>query len=75
MILSRHRARSGRASRRRAAVTRGGSRPVDETWLGVPAGDLLPGSRNPSSRKPHSHSLRFVWGRAENQCAASSALT
>jgi len=25
-----------------------------ETWLGVPAGDLLPGSPNPSSRKPHS---------------------
>lgn len=25
-----------------------------ETWLGVPAGDLLPGSPNPSRRKPHS---------------------
>jgi hypothetical protein len=27
---------------------------LDEAWLGVPAGDLLPGSPNPSSRKPHS---------------------
>ena len=26
-----------------------------ETWLGVPAGDLLPGSPNPPSRKPDSH--------------------
>jgi hypothetical protein len=26
-----------------------------ETWLGVPAGDLLPGSPTPSSRKPQSH--------------------
>jgi dihydrofolate reductase len=25
-----------------------------ETWFGVPAGDLLPGSPTPSSRKPHS---------------------
>jgi hypothetical protein len=25
-----------------------------ETWFGVPAGDLLPGSPSPSSRRPHS---------------------
>jgi hypothetical protein len=43
-----------------------------ETWLGVPAGDLLPGSPNPSSRKL---SLRLGVRRAQNQRAAPSALT
>jgi hypothetical protein len=45
-----------------------------ETWLGVPAGGLLPGSPNPSSRKPHPH-WRLGVRRAQNQRAAPSALT
>jgi uncharacterized protein (DUF1501 family) len=45
-----------------------------ETWFGVPAGDLLPGSPTPSSRKPHSQ-LAINVRRAQNQCAAPSALT
>lgn len=45
-----------------------------ETWLGVPACDLLPGSPNPSSRKPLL-SLKFGVRRAQNRGGAPSALT
>jgi hypothetical protein len=45
-----------------------------ETWLGIPAGDLLPGSPKSSSRNPHSQ-LAIRRESAQNQCAGPSALT
>jgi hypothetical protein len=45
-----------------------------ETWLGVPAGDFLSGSPEPSSWKPHSQ-LGTRGETAQNQGAATSALT